>query len=484
MQKTHAYEIVLVFLMALCAYGYFYTGLDWNSSSRLSMVKAVVDARRFQIELYSQKVMPTMDKALVDGHYYSDKPIGSALLGIEFYSVLSRLYHRLNGQAMPIDLFGDLTTFFAISLLCACLASLVYSFVKQVSSRRGFALLITAAVCFGTPFYPYGTAFYGHSLAGLMLFTAFFLWFSMRNEQSIGLIKVLSSGILLGYAFITEYQTALIIFLIGLYVLYVLWEKGQLLNWKIYGVLALGSFFPISIAMFYNYVIFKSPFATGYSFEAEPGFAAGQQGGFMGIGPPNPAVLFQMTFHTEMGLFWQSPVLLLALIGWFVLWRNSRYRAEALLAFAAILVYFTVVSGYYLWWGGGAFTPRDVIPSLPFFAIPLAFLPRKTQLVAALLTVVSIAQMLIVTASASTGLKEAIEWLTYHQMQGMFQKSIIYEVYFHNFVAQSLAINRGQQFFGLSGFASLVPFVIVELALLGVFAWMLRSPGEAIPTHD
>ena len=484
MKKTYFSEILLAFLMVLCAYGYFYSGLDWNSSSRLSMVKAVVDAKRFEIGLYSQKIMPTMDKALVNGRYYSDKAIGSALLGIEFYYPLSRIYHRLYGEQMPIDLFGDTTTLLAISLLCAFLAPLVYSCVKKISGRPGFALLITAAICLGTPFFVYSTAFYGHTLAGLFLFAAFFLWFSIRTGSDISLIKVLSSGILLGYAFITEYTTALILFLLGLYILYVLWRKQQLSNWKVLLALAVGSFIPVAVAMLYNYVIFKNPFSTGYAFEAEPAFSMNQNTGFMGIGLPNLRVLYEMTLNTTMGVFWQSPVLLLAFVGWVVSFRKSGYRAEAVLTLGAVLVYFLTVSGYYLWWGGGAFTPRDIIPVLPFFAIPLAFLPRKTHLAALVLAVVSIAQMLIVTAAKSTGLKEAIEYLTYHQFEPMFQNSMIYKVYFPNFMAQSLAVNRGQEFFGLSGFTSLLPLIVLEAAILVLFFRVAAQPADEPPTAN
>ena len=162
----------------------------------------------------------------------------------------------------------------------------------------------------------------------------------------------------------------------------------------------------------------------------------------MGIGLPKPDVLFYMTLHTTMGIFWQSPVLLLAFIGWPVMWRNSRYRPEALLSFGAILLYFIMMSGYYDWWGGLAFTSRHIIPVLPFFGIPLAFIPeklRKAFLVAALF---SIGQMLVVVSSSYYGLVN----ITINYSRGlfykMFENSTIYNVYLPNFLTGKLVPTR------------------------------------------
>ena len=56
---------------------------DWNQNSRFDLVVALVEDHTFQIDKY---VANTGDYALYDGHYYSDKAPGMALLGLPVYS--------------------------------------------------------------------------------------------------------------------------------------------------------------------------------------------------------------------------------------------------------------------------------------------------------------------------------------------------------------------------------------------------------------
>jgi hypothetical protein len=342
------------------------------------MVKSVVEESRLEIDSYHRDILKTEDKGKLRGHFYSDKAIGTSLIGIVFYFPLYRIYSRITGDEMSIGVFTELLTFLAISLLSAFLAPFLYSFVKRISNSAWFALLVSFSVCLGTPLYKYSTFYYGHALVGMFLFTVFFIWFCIKDEEKISLTKVFISGYLLAYAVITEYPVALIASGIGGYILYVLWKKRALSDRKIYLSLALGAVVPIALVLTYNTIIFQHPFKTGYSYEFLSVFLEGQKGGLMGIGWPNLNSLFYMTFHTTMGIFWQSPVLLLAFWGWFRMWQDSRYRAEAIFSFGMVFVYFLMMSGYFIWWGGSAFTPRNIIPALPFFGIPLAFLLKKT----------------------------------------------------------------------------------------------------------
>lgn len=469
MQKSTLYELLLVFFMVVTAYGYFSPNLDANTNSRLGLVKAFVDDRSFSIDNYHDNILKTQDKARFKRHFYSDKAIGSALLGIEFYRPVSSIYQRLFGRQMDIIPFTELITFLAIGLISAFLAPLFYSFVKQVSGHAGFSLLMTVSICLGTPFFVYSTMYYGHSPAGLFLFVVFLMWFNIQAEDRISLIKTLASGIFIGYAFITEYPTALIAGLLGLYILYVLWQKKQLRNPKLYILLFLGALFPVAVSMLYHYAIFRNPFTTGYAYEFLPKFLEAHKNGFMGIGLPDPRVLFYMTFHTTMGIFWQSPVLLLAFVGWITAWRNVRYRAEAILSFSIVAVYFLLFSGYYMWWGGSAFTPRDLIPMMPFFAIPLAFLPKKMYKISAIFAFISIAQMFIVSAATRQGLGNITGDIVTDAYYRMFQNSTIYDVSFPHFFEQVLAHNRGQEFFQLGGFASLLPLLVIEVIIIVLF---------------
>ncbi len=107
--------------------------------------------------------------------------------------------------------------------------------------------------------------------------------------------------------------------------------------------------------------------------------------------------MLAMTVHPLMGIFWQSPVLLLAVAGWMTMWRLG-WRAEACLSFAVCVSYLALMSGYYNWSGGLAYTPRHLIPLFAVFAIPLAFVPQRWMALGWCLAAISIAQHLIAVA--------------------------------------------------------------------------------------
>lgn len=486
MKKTYLLELALVFIMALVAYGYFSTKADWNTSSRLSLVKAVVEQNRFEIDSYQGGDLFTKDAAKFLGHYYTDKAIGASLVGISFYLPLYTI-SKIFGSQIPIQVFKELITFLAISLLCAFLAPLLYSFVKKISMNSRFALLVTCGICFGTGLYTYSTFYYAHSLVALFLFVIFFIWFNIKDEEKISPLKIIISGYLMGYAVITEYPTILIVFGLGLYVLYVLWKKLRLFDLKVYARLLIGFAVPAVVAMLYNYAVFHNPFKTGYGYEMLPVFNEAQHSGLMGIGLPDLNVLFYMTFHPTMGVFWQSPFLLFAFIGWFRMWKDNRYRPEALLSFGIIFGYFLIMSGYYQWWGGAAFTPRGLLPVFPFWGIPLAFLVKKWEKYPMLILVfISIIQVLIVTATkVNNDLYAIMINMQNISINSMFQQpSTIYNGYLPTFLKQGFTPNRGREFLHLTGFSSLLPLLLIELSLLVIFFIISKRNAASPPIEN
>ena len=66
-----------------------YVGGD-NEDSRLALIAAVVERHRLDIDEDHEM---TKDKAWYDGHYYSDKAIGTAVLGVPVYAA----YREIRG---------------------------------------------------------------------------------------------------------------------------------------------------------------------------------------------------------------------------------------------------------------------------------------------------------------------------------------------------------------------------------------------------
>ena len=74
---------MLIPLALALSYGYFDGGgADGNQNSRLGLVYAVVDEGRLAIDSYHDTPGTwTIDKSLHEGHYYSEKALGTAVLG-------------------------------------------------------------------------------------------------------------------------------------------------------------------------------------------------------------------------------------------------------------------------------------------------------------------------------------------------------------------------------------------------------------------
>ncbi|HNB40448.1 MAG TPA: hypothetical protein PLG52_03045, partial [Anaerolineales bacterium] len=159
--------------------------------------------------------------------------------------------------------------------------------------------------------------------------------------------------------------------------------------------------------------------------------------------------------------------------GWIFMVRSKAYRAEAILCVAAIFLYVLMFSGYYMWWGGLAFTPRHLIPILPLFVLPLAFVPDILLIPLILSMVISIFQNLVLTASGFDGLGV---YLSEHlrplwKKHGILQPRgiLVYDICLPNVLKGNLINNRGIDLFNLSGPYSLIPLMIAECSFLFIF---------------
>ena len=70
---------LLIFAVTFFSYAYFYEGAGWNQNSRFDLVRAIIEQRTLRIDDFQQN---TGDKAFANGHYYSDKAPGLALLAV------------------------------------------------------------------------------------------------------------------------------------------------------------------------------------------------------------------------------------------------------------------------------------------------------------------------------------------------------------------------------------------------------------------
>jgi len=473
--RANRKDLMIVFLLLAFAYAYFYQNSKANGNSRFGLIFAIVQEGRLSIDsFYDTLDNGTSDAAYYNGHYYSDKAIGPALVGTVIYAPLYwafQVFHHPGQNAAK-----EMITFLVIGLPSAIAGCLIYILSFYLSRSRFRAYLTTLAITLGTMYFPFSVVFFSHQFTSALLFGAFFLIFFMKEmpgpKRSYYFLLI---GALLGWAFISEYPSAIIIAALIIYYLYILWKNPGCRNWRAYVLPILAGVIPLLLQLAYNKLCFGSYFSIGYANMEDPTFRLAMSKGIGGISWPDASALFYMTFHPTMGLFWQSPVLLLAFIGmgYAFIHKYKRYRGEAILAAGMIGAYLITISGYYMWWGGSSFAPRHLIPILPFFCLFLILVPKKPNWLFIGLTLISAGQMVIVAASTVLTPEKIILNI---KSLGFFEYSNIYNFCLKQLESGSFTPNLGHRLLHLSSWASLIPFFVVIVGLTIFFLWN-RKPA-------
>ncbi len=447
----------VIFCLLAFVYAYFYQDGGWNGNSRMGLIFAIVREGRLSIDnYYNEKDTYTGDTAYFNGHYYSDKAIGPALVGAIYYLPLYWVEKSINLSQSAVK---NILTFLVIGLPSAITGTLIFILCFHLSGSCFMAYLVTLAITLGTMYLPYSVIFFSHQFTSSLLFSAFFMMFFLkenpvfRKDWYFFLI-----GLLLGLALISEYPTTFIILALLFYYFSILLRNPIFRHYRFIGLTILGGAIPVVLQLVYNKLCFGNIFSTGYSYLSDPYFDLSMGQGLMGIHWPNLRVLFYMTFHPTMGLFWQSPVLLLSIIGAYFILIDRRYRFEALLVMGIIGSYLVIMSGYYMWWGGSSLGPRHIIPVLPFFCILLIFVPKRLTWMLVVLSLVSIGQMLI--AAASDVQVNPTMVLNIRSL-GFFDYSHIYDYCLKQLEEGNFAWNLGNRLLGLKSWSSLIPFFII-----------------------
>jgi hypothetical protein len=476
---THKNTWIVFFLLAFM-YAYFYHEPGYNGNSRLSLTAAIAEEGRLAIDSFHEvSGYATEDKSEYNGHYYSDKAIGSSLIAAPLYALIYWSARLMAHITIGPWLMTHLLTFLVIGLWSALAGALIYRICEHISGSPLRAGVVTAALALGSLAFPFSVVFFGHQLVAAQLWVSFFLIFRLRlQENPPGRGYALLIGLLLGLCLITEYPTAVIVLALVAYYLYILWLKRDQFRMSTLVLPALGGLAMISLMLGYNFLAYGEPLVNGYQYLVDPYFKESMSHGLMGIGMPSLTVMFFQTFQPAMGLFWQSPALLMIFPGAFYILRDRRYRVEGILAVFIFIVYITITSGYYQWWGGYSAGPRHIIPILPFLCWLLIFLPRRLFPWFSGLTAISVAQMLIIAASEV--IVPAIPMENFQKL-GFFEYSTIYSFCLPELMNGKFTWNLGIDLLGLNGWASLVPVVLAITGVLFYFWRISRNrPGVKV----
>ncbi len=342
-----------------------------NDGSHYALTKALAVDQTIQIDRYvnygavqPKQGTPTTadyrDVSAYNGHYYSDRPPGTAFLAVPFYW-FGELVGRVvgpTGRDLPLHYVLVLP-----ALLGAITTLALYWLARGIGASSGAAALTAVTGVCTTLVLKYATLLYSH-IAGAALVTAALATLLLTERRPGQRWPLVVSGLLLGASGVAEYPNLLLIGPCLLYLGWLVWRRGG--AWATPMAFLAGWLPPIALLAGYQWLAFGRPWRTSYTFQYY--FEWSHSPATTYVTPPLEGLRWLL--FSEAGLFAVTPTLLLALWGLWLLARRSPARAALLLAVVVVVVVPTALHRTY--YGGGSNDTRYLLAIVPTLYAPLA----------------------------------------------------------------------------------------------------------------
>ena len=352
------------------SYAYFYQAGGWNQNSRFALVRGILEQHTLRIDDYQ---LHTGDKAIWEGHYYSDKPPGTSLMVLPPVAIaraISRAAGVDPGSFPGIAWTSYVAAVFSAGLFTVLAAVMVFFVGVRWGFSTGAALFAGAAYGLAGPAWSYATLFMSHGVTAGCLMAAFYAAFTITDRrQDRRTTWAILLGVSAGWAVVTEFQAAIPAAVICLAAVVRVRRHAPGEAMRVAALVAAGGAVCASVLFTYNILAFGSPFHLGYS--SEEGFEH-LRTGFFGITYPRWWTMRELLIGEYRGIVPFAPLVAVAPVGFLWLAADTRHRDGALTALGVAVYYFALNASYYYWEGGWAYAPRQVTPGLPFLALGLA----------------------------------------------------------------------------------------------------------------
>ncbi|MBX7186201.1 MAG: hypothetical protein K1Y01_13770 [Vicinamibacteria bacterium] len=365
-----------VFALVLLSASYFFQSSGHNEAARFDQMRSVVEHGEWWIDRFAWN---TADTIHLDGHTFPNKAPGTTLLGLAPWA-LARLglgMLAVHETKQLILITYGLTVLMA-ALPTALISLLMLRFLARNGWTTGRSMLLALGYGLGTMAFPWATVFFGHQLSAFFAFSAFYLvWSSRWNDSGAPALRRFGAGLLLGFLPVIEYPGAIASGLIGLYALAVLGRRGS-------SLLIAGALIGILPLPVYNQMVLGDPAVLSYGFYKEGSTFPAHRQGIAGVSWPRLGILREITFGRQRGLFYANPWLLAALVAPFFVALARGLRREMGLFGAIFLAFLLFNSGFgdsIVYWGGAfSFGPRHILIAIPFAVLLAAFPLRSDRL--------------------------------------------------------------------------------------------------------
>jgi hypothetical protein len=372
----------LLFVALFEPNSYFNHSEGWNQGVRIAQLHALVVKGTLRIDDY---LAYTGDRALIDGHYYSEKAPAMVLFALPSFALTVGVQKMLGidpDAPAASRVSAWIATAFSVGVLTA-LGGVAFFVLLRTRFDTLTAVLATFGLFLGSITWPYATSLFAH--AGTIGLMAMALWGALGPSSPR---RDVLAGLAAGFAVASEYPAIFPGAVIGLY----LGTLDLRRMWR-YGLATAPA---AALILINNYAITGSPFKLSYgSNPLFPELAATTSYGF---NMPDAGAIRGLLWGEYRGLLFWSPLLLIAIPGFYYMFRKE--RGVAIMTMIGCLLIVLQAAAFYTWYGGNAIGPRYLAPILPFAALAAAYGIQRFPEPGLVLAVISILLMLVVTAVA------------------------------------------------------------------------------------
>ena len=330
--------VLLVTLLTIFYIDLWHNG---NTVSRLLPVKTITEDGTWCIDKYQET---TIDKALVNGHYYSEKAPLPALLVTPVYWLLHKAgITRLMKEDDMLYLTGSIIIAVIPFII---IVLLIYHYLRRLNWNIYKAMAISLLLPYSTFAWIYGGTAFSHVMAGMWMILSYI--FIRERKQYV------AAGLFAGLCFLTEYPTGLLFFIWPAVLLY---QTKKIRNPLLF---AAGTFPAIAAQLIYNAIFTGNPFDMLYNHQAIDFY--NDPNTFIGFALPIPEAMWKLLFGFYRGWFFHAPVLILFFA--FLIKQTIKTPQKMLTDYLLplVLVSYLLFSSYRVWYGGWCFGPRHLVP--------------------------------------------------------------------------------------------------------------------------
>ena len=305
------------------------------------------------------------------GHKYAPyPPFNPMLMSVTYFFAYGGT--KVLGAIVPLDkVFVEVVESVGLgmvdSLAYLGIGILIYLLLRQYKVNSKVIAVVLVGTLFGTVLFNYSVSFFQHVVAAFFVLLSFYL----LNKNKSSRFPYLLAGLFAGFAFISEFPTAVFAIAVLIYFLIQRFSKEITSRELLMRIIFFGLGYSVSLLILgtYHYILFGNPLLFAEKVLYARNIAEDKT---VHTFSQNPIYGWWGLYLSPLkGLFLISPFLLFSLVGIVKYWRVN--RASAVLLISYIVLVSTVYSMWPDCFGFSTFGSRFLITVIPFLCFLSAF---------------------------------------------------------------------------------------------------------------